>query len=153
MSPRTIFLAKLIGLFTTFLAITMIANRDTIAAAFVALIHDPAALWLAGMIGVAAGSALVLGHNRWSGGGLTVAVTVVGWIVLLKSTLVLALPLRTIAARYDGMMSPAFFYADAAFLLVLGLVLAVAGFRATAYLGTQAACPPCDGERHPHVTH
>jgi len=137
MSPRTIFLSRLIGLFTTVLAITMVANRDTTAASFVALVRDPAALWLAGMIGVAAGSALVLGHNRWSGGGVTVAVTAVGWIVLLKGILVLALPLRTIAALYDGLMSPAFFSADAAFLLVLGLALAVAGFRATAPQGHQ----------------
>jgi hypothetical protein len=42
-----------------------------------------------GAITLAAGLAMVLAHNIWSGGALVVVVTVVGWITLIKSLLFL----------------------------------------------------------------
>ena len=37
-----------------------------------------------GMVATAAGLAIVLGHNVWSGGALAIAVTLFGWAALLK---------------------------------------------------------------------
>ncbi len=131
MPSPTIFLSRLLGLFTAILALTMAANRDATVAAFVMLVHDPAALWVTGMVGLAAGLALVLSHNRWSGGAPAIVVTLYGWAVLLKSILVLVLPAGTFAGLQGLLQSSAFFYADSAFLLALGLTLAVAGFTAS----------------------
>ena len=39
---------------------------------------------------------MVLGHNVWSGIAPTVIATVLGWLVLLKSVLIVLLPARTI---------------------------------------------------------
>ena len=133
MTPRTIFLAKLMGLFAIALALAMVGNRGATAAAFVMLLRDPAALWLAGMAGLAAGLALVLCHNVWSGGAPTVVVTVVGWVILVKGVALLLVPLPpgTLAALSGALLNPAFLYADSAFLFALGLYLAVAGFKAS----------------------
>jgi hypothetical protein len=131
MSPRTIFLSKLMGLFAGIIAITMAANREATVTAFVMLVHDPAALWVTGMVAVAAGLALVLCHNVWSGGAPTVVVTVVGWLTLLKGIAVLALPLQTVVALSGWLRSAAFLYVDAAVLLALGIYLASAGFKAS----------------------
>jgi hypothetical protein len=130
MAPRTIFLARLIGLFVTVLALAMIANRPATTAAFIRLTEDPSALWLSGMVGVAAGLAVVLGHNRWSGGALAVVVTMVGWTTLIKSVVVLLLPAGSLGGLPELLRSPAFYYADAAFLLALGLYLTIGGFKA-----------------------
>jgi hypothetical protein len=129
MSPRTLFLSRLIGLFTTVIALSMIANRDGTLTAFITLLHDPAALWVTGVLGLGAGLALVLCHTQWSGGAPAIVVTLVGWITLIKSILVLVLPHDWLGAMSDWLQSPAFFYADAAFILALGLYLTSAGFR------------------------
>ena len=45
-----------------------------------------------GVITLAAGLAMVLAHNIWSGGALVVVVTLVGWMALIKSLSFLFLP-------------------------------------------------------------
>jgi len=119
MSPRTVFLARLVGLSILLIALAIIANRAATAVAFVQLVHDPAALWLAAMLGLVAGLALVLGHNVWSGGVTAVLVTAIGWITL-----------EMVEALSGWLRAPAFLYFDGAVLLVLGLILTVGGFRA-----------------------
>ena len=132
MSPRTVFLARLVGLSILLIALAIIANRAATAVAFVQLVHDPAALWLAAMLGLVAGLALVLGHNVWSGGVTAVLVTAIGWITLIKSAVILALPWspEMVEALSGWLRAPAFLYFDGAVLLVLGLILTVGGFRA-----------------------
>jgi len=51
------------------------------------LIHNSRVLFLAGVIAVIAGLAMVLGHNVWSGGALPVIVTLVGWSTLIRPPL------------------------------------------------------------------
>lgn len=45
-----------------------------------------------GGVMLAAGLAMVLAHNIWSGGALVVVVTLVGWMTLIKSLGFLFLP-------------------------------------------------------------
>ena len=45
-----------------------------------------------GVITLAAGLAMVLPHNIWSGGVLAVIVTLVGWLALIKGLFFLFLP-------------------------------------------------------------
>jgi hypothetical protein len=52
---------------------------------------DPPLLFLAGVIGIAVGLAIVIGHNVWSGGPLPVTITLVGWLALIKGSLLLFL--------------------------------------------------------------
>lgn len=56
-----------------------------------AIIQNPPLLFIAGIIGVTAGIAIVLGHNVWSGGALPVIVTLFGWICMIKGMLLLLL--------------------------------------------------------------
>ena len=131
MTPRTAYLAKLTGLFYTVIGLTMAVNRESSLAAFLALASDPAALWLSAMTGMAAGLALVLGHNVWTGGAPTVVVTILGWIVTLKCAAVLMLPAGTMSALAAWLKSPAVYYGDAIAILALGAYLTAAGFRAS----------------------
>jgi aldo/keto reductase family protein len=41
---------------------------------------------IGGSFNLAAGLAIVLGHNVWSGGALTVVVTLIGWLVALAAS-------------------------------------------------------------------
>ena len=43
-----------------------------------------------------AGLAMVLTHNVWSGGALAIVVTLIGWLLLIRSAVSMFLPTRMI---------------------------------------------------------
>jgi hypothetical protein len=68
MSPRTVFLSRLIGLYSVLASVSMFAHKQAMLAAVNALIESPPAVLILGVFTLAAGLALVLGHNVWSAG-------------------------------------------------------------------------------------
>ena len=46
---------------------------------------------MTGLLGMTAGLAIVLSHNRWRGGPLPIMVTLFGWASLIKGSLLLLL--------------------------------------------------------------
>lgn len=131
MAPRTIFLSKLIGLFCVAFSLSMIAHRQTAVALITALVQDPPLVLLMGMIGLAAGLAIVFGHNIWSGGALTVVVTVVGWVILIRGLLLLLLPPATFVKLFASFHFDQFFLVYLAIPLALGVYLTWGGFRSS----------------------
>ena len=71
MSPLTIFLAKLLGLYCIIAALAMMTRKQSAVATVRGLIASPPLLLLVEVIGLAGGLAMILGHNIWSGGALT----------------------------------------------------------------------------------
>ena len=130
MSARTIFLAKLIGLSLIGFSLAMMMQKDATVATATALIHEPTFLLTFGMLALVAGLAIVLSHNVWSGGVLPVVVTIVGWVILIRGLLLLFLPAATIAVVFDKAHFADFFSVYVGGTLLVGLGLAVAGFRA-----------------------
>ena len=85
MLPRTLFLSRLIGLYCILVALSMITRKQATLEAVTAVLRDPSMMFVLGAITLVAGLAMVLAHNIWSGGALTVIVTLVGWMTLIKS--------------------------------------------------------------------
>jgi hypothetical protein len=132
MSNRTRFLARLIGLYCLLAAVMMLLQREGMIAAVTAIVQHGALLLILGLITVAAGLALVLAHNVWSGGALPVIVTLIGWATLLKGLMFWVLPPAAAAAFYlQHLRYAQLFYLYAALSLVIGVYLTVAGFRNT----------------------
>jgi hypothetical protein len=129
MSLRTLFLSGLIGLYCILVALSMITRRQATLESVTAFLHDPSMIFILGLITLAAGLAMVLAHNIWSGGALVVIVTIVGWITLLKSLLLLFLPPEMEAGMFLGQLHyRQLFYLYGAFSLVLGVYLTHGGF-------------------------
>ena len=129
MSPRTIFLSRLIGLYCILVALSMITRRHATLESVTALLHNPSMIFVVGIITLAAGLAMVLAHNIWSGGSLVVIVTLVGWITLIKSLLFLFLPPQIEAGLFlKRLHYEQLFYLYGAFSLVLGVYLTYSGF-------------------------
>ncbi len=105
MSPRTLFLSKLIGLYCILVALSMITRRQATLESVTALLQNPSMMLILGVITLAAGLAMVLAHNIWSGGALVVVVTLVGWITLIKSLLFLFLPPDMQARLFFGQVT------------------------------------------------
>jgi hypothetical protein len=130
MSTRTGFLAQLLGGYIVIYAVTMVVNRPMLTDALNALLRDASQVFIWGSLCTVAGLAFVIGHNRWSGSPLTIVVTVIGWLTLLKGLALLFLPLST-ASAYLSFYESAY-YVYVAIALVLGAWLWYAGRKSNA---------------------
>jgi hypothetical protein len=132
MSPRTAFLGKLLGLYLIAVSLSMFAHPQASLEIMKEIIQDPPLLFIAGLMGVTAGLAIVLAHNVWSGGALPIIVTLFGWAGLIKGMILLTLSpemesrIFIFGLGYDR--HPNLY---AAFALLFGAYLAYAGFSST----------------------
>jgi len=62
MAARTIYLSRLIGLFTLIVTLSMLADRPQALEMIRTVVQDRPALIILGLLGTAAGLAIVLGH-------------------------------------------------------------------------------------------
>jgi hypothetical protein len=97
-STTTVSLGRLLGLYPIAISVgTLVNKRRTLAT-----LHEMArsGLWMlfSGMGATAAGLAIVLGHNVWTGGALAVVITLFGWAALLKGVSLLLVPPEQMAA-------------------------------------------------------
>jgi hypothetical protein len=125
---RTGFLAQLVGGYIAIYAVAMLVNRPLLTAALNALLRDASQVFIWGSLCAFGGLAFIIGHNRWSGGALTVVVTVIGWLTLLKGLALLFLPLA-MASAYLSFYDRAY-YLYAVIALILGAWLCYAGRKA-----------------------
>jgi len=130
MTALTIFLARLIGLFAIFVSLSMIVHKRVMVETTNALLRNGALLLITGMIGLVAGLAMVLSHNVWSGGALPVVVTLFGWIILIRSLILLFLSPEFKVRLFEMFHFENFFYLYAAISFVFGTYLTWAGFSA-----------------------
>ena len=111
----------------------MLAHAQATVEIMKEIVQTPPLLFMAGLMGMTAGLAIVLAHNVWSGGALPVIVTLFGWAALIKGMLLLLLSPDTesrvfiIGLRYDQHPYPYAF-----FLLLLGAYLTYAAFHSEA---------------------
>lgn len=127
MSRLTVFLARFVGLFTLLLlAGLLIRGSATIDAA----VADQPVMLVYAIISLATGLAMILGHNVWSGGVLPVVVTLVGWLILVKGLLLLALSPEAMTGLFGRTHYGEHMYFYFAPALVIGIYLTWAGFTA-----------------------
>jgi putative exporter of polyketide antibiotics len=132
MRARTLFLSKLIGLYCILIGLSMITRGQATVETVTALLQNAAMTLILGVITLAAGLAMALAHNIWSGSSLAVVVTLVGWMALVKSLFFLFLPHEMEAGLFLGQLHyRQLFYVYAAISLVLGVYLTYGGFRSS----------------------
>jgi hypothetical protein len=110
----------------------MMSHKQATVDTTTALIHDAPVLFFASVMAMVAGLAIVLAHNVWSGGGLPVVVTVVGWLALIKGLIFLLLPPETSATYFEALRYGQLFYVYMSITLVIGSYLTFSSFRASA---------------------
>lgn len=128
MSTLTIYLARLIGLSAVLLAAALLVRGNTLIMATVA--NGPVMLVYA-TFSLAAGLAIILGHNVWSGGTLPVIVTSVGWLIFAKGLVLLLVTPETLAQLLQRMQYGEHYSLNIVPSLIIGLYLTYAGFAAS----------------------
>jgi len=132
MAPSTSFISRLIGLYSILVALSMISHRQATVEAVTKLLHDPSMTFVLGVITLAAGLAMVLVHNIWSGGALAVIVTLVGWLALIKGLLFLFLPPDVEAEFFlKELHYHQLFYVYVGLSIVVGAYLTYGGFASS----------------------
>jgi len=126
---NSIFLARLLGPTLAIVGIALVVHRKTFASVLQEFIVAHALSYLAGLIALAAGLALVLTHNVWSA-DWRVLITLIGWIALAKGLMLLLLPQFTNNVGNWFLAHRAAFLASAAFSFVIGAVLCGFGYSA-----------------------
>ena len=131
---RTLFLSRLIGLYCLLVGLSMVSHKQLTVEGVTALFQSPSLTLLLGFITLGASLALVLAHNLWWSGPLALIITLIGWLVLIKSLLFLFLNPATEARFFLGQLHyQQFFYDYAAVSIALGLFLTYAGFTLNAH--------------------
>jgi len=125
----TVFLARLLGLFTILMSLAIWFNRRGMVAAVERLVQDSAALLIVELLGLAAGLAIVIGHNVWHS-LLAIVVTIVGWLILLRALALMFLSQETIEKIFEWVEWPKRSNLYALISFLIGLFLTIAGFAA-----------------------
>jgi len=128
MQRHTVFLGRLLGLYTLIVTLWLLADPHAATTMIEALVGNHGIHVLLALITLGLGLAMVLGHNRWSGGALPVLVTLIGRGMLLRGLLLLFLSPEQVLGLVRTLRFSTFFYAYLAAPLVLGLYLTYAGF-------------------------
>ncbi len=128
MSPRTIFLSRLIGLFSLILAVSELMHKTEMVGIAAELVQVPAVLFILGILTLLGGLAMVLAHNVWAGGVTPVVVTLVGWIVLVRGVVLVTIsPINAVAAL-EAVHFADYYYVYVAIPALLGIYLTFVGF-------------------------
>jgi hypothetical protein len=128
MSPLTLFIAKLIGLLLLIFSFAMAINKRAMLAAIDELVRSHGLMLIGASFNLAAGLAIVLGHNIWRGGALTVAITLIGWFVSLRGVIWLVLPQEKLVQFYEAMHFERKYFLATTITGALGLYLTIGGF-------------------------
>lgn len=130
MSVTTIFLGKILGLYLVAISAAMLAGKRRTLGTLDEMAHNGPWMLFSGMVATATGLAIVLAHNEWTGGALVVAVTLVGWVALLKGLSLLFVPPAIMAKAYKSMGLERYFHLWMGVVLVVGLWITFSAFAA-----------------------
>lgn len=129
MSPRTIYLGRLLGLYCLIIPLAGMSHKQATVDTITAMVHEASVLELIAIMAVVGGLAIILAHNIWSGGALPVLVTLIGWMSLAKGLIFMFLTPAASVAYFEALRYGQFFYFYMSITLVIGLYLTYASFR------------------------
>lgn len=126
---RSIFLARLIGPFFAVCGVALMLNADVFRAIGAEIIKSHALIYIAGVLALVAGLALVNTHNVWVA-GWPVVITISGWLCLIVGVIrVVFLGVKdTLGTAVLAAVSNNFIVGEGFVFLALGAWLSYAGY-------------------------
>lgn len=134
--PLTYFLAQVIGLYVLIVALTMLFWKKRWMRVIDELCRPESQvlLYLIGMIALPIGLLLVIVHTYWTMGLLAFGVTLTGWLIVLKSILLLVLPPEQMGRLVKVLRLKSGWYIYVVIILILAAYMAHGGFTQTGVL-------------------
>ena len=123
----SIFLARLLGPALLVMGAGLLVNRDNSGALAREFLDSPALIYLAGLIALALGLALVLTHNVWEF-RWPLIITILGWLSLIAGILRIVFPATVMRLGERLIATDGWAPVAGIIYLVLGAWLSFAGF-------------------------
>ena len=125
--PNSFYLARLLGPVLAVIGVGMLLEPSTYLAVVADVLRNPALLYLASVLGLLGGVAIVLAHNVWAM-DWRVIVTLLGWITILDSASWILLRDQVERLWSPLLSSTALPIWGGAIVLLLGAVLSYFGY-------------------------
>jgi hypothetical protein len=124
---NSIFLAKLMGPVALVLAISLFMHTEAFRAMAQEFLHSPALIYLAGLLTMTAGLAVVLTHNVWVA-NWPVLITLFGWLATIGGAARIAFPDQVRTTGEAMLRKPMTMTIGGAVWLAIGAVLCFFGY-------------------------
>jgi hypothetical protein len=129
MSAFTLYFAQLTGLYFIILSLILVMRKRAIIDLMPKMAENQPFVFLAGMIRIIVGLAVLIGNGPWGGTRLPIVVALIGWITLIRGIAMLLVTPTLQRKLIDYWRRDAIYYTAVAFVLAIGLYLALAGFN------------------------
>jgi len=124
----SVFIARLIGPFLLVVGLAVFANRDSFRTLAEEFLASRALLFLAALITLPAGLAIVLTHNVWVA-DWRVLITLLGWLTAISGAIRLIAPQFVVKNGRNFLRQPMMPTIAGGIWGVLGLILCFFGYR------------------------
>ena len=126
---RSIFLAKLIGPLLAAIGIALVFNADSFRVMAAEFIKSYSLIYIAGLLALTAGLAIVNTHNEWTG-DWRVVITILGWLCVIGGVLRIVFPsvVGSIGASMLTSTSNSWIIGEGVVFLALGAWLSFMGY-------------------------
>ena len=124
----TLFLALLIGLLLLSLGAFMLFQGKVFSKVMYDITENRTTLFTIGVVLFVCGVSIVLTHNVWNAGLLSLVVTLIGWVLTLRGLACIFVPGHGITRLFRAIKVEQYLWAYAMLTLILGGYLTYAGF-------------------------
>ncbi len=126
---RSIFLAKLIGPLLAAIGLGLIVDSDTFRLMAGEFLKSYALIYIAGLLALTAGLAIVNTHNEWTG-DWRVVITILGWLCVIGGIVRIVFPraVETLGASMIATTSNSWIIGEGVVFLALGAWLSFMGY-------------------------
>jgi uncharacterized membrane protein len=125
--PSSIFIAQLLGPLYVVVGAALLLRAETFVGILQDFVRSPAVVYLAGFLGLLAGTALALMHNVWVLDWRLV-ITLIGWLSIVRALVTMFRPEWVVAFGSKMLGRRAYLVGGGAMNLLIGLVLSYFGY-------------------------
>jgi hypothetical protein len=126
---RSIFLAKLIGPLLATIGIALIFNAETFRVMATEFLKSYSLIYMAGLLALTAGLAIVNTHNEWTG-DWRIVITLLGWLCVIGGVVRIVFPraVEALGASMIATTSDVWIIGEGIVFLALGAWLSFKGY-------------------------
>lgn len=128
MHPFTVYFAQIAGLYLVILGLILLVRKEAIIALMVKMADSQPFVFLAGMLRIIIGLAVLVGNGPWGGTTLPIIVALIGWISLVRGIAMLLVTQSQERRLIEFWRQNGAYYMAVIVVLGLGVYLAWVGF-------------------------
>lgn len=126
----SVFIAKVLGLYLLIMGIAMLLKANSMKVVIHDVITSPPLVFVSGAITLIIGILLLVSYNVWQLNWL-LAITLIGWIAIIRSILSLFFPIIAVHMMKKFIHNDVLYYATSIITIILGVILSYIGFMMT----------------------